>query len=192
MRIIAGYFRGRKILPPASEITRPITDRVKQSLFDILTPRLAGSVVYDCFAGTGSMGLESLSRDASKAVFFEMDRSALQRLRQNIASLGVDETSRILAGDVFQLLGKAADLPAADIIFLDPPYRMVGEQPAALQKLAAELARHLNPDGVLIFRHDVADALPLTPLVCQDQRTYGGMVLEFLTHKLWGRLQPAS
>jgi 16S rRNA (guanine966-N2)-methyltransferase len=182
MRIIAGYFRGRKILPPASEITRPITDRVKQSLFDILMPRLAGAVVYDCFAGTGSMGLESLSRDASAAVFFEMDRSAQQRLRQNIVSLGVEPTPRIVAGDIFQLLGKAADLPPADIIFLDPPYRMVREQPSALQKLASELAGHLKADGVLIFRHDAADVLSLPPLVCQDQRTYGGMVLEFLHH----------
>jgi 16S rRNA (guanine966-N2)-methyltransferase len=182
MRIIAGNFRGRKLLPPASQITRPITDRVKQSLFDILMPSLAAAVVYDCFAGTGSMGLESLSRNASAAVFFEMDRSAQQRLRQNIASLGVERTSRIIAGDIFRLLGKAADLPPADIIFLDPPYRMVSEQPAALQKLASQMAGHLKADGVLIFRHDVADALPLPPLVCQDQRSYGGMVLEFLHH----------
>jgi len=65
MRIIAGQFRGRKLLPPTTDATRPVTDRVKQSVFDILTPFIEGAEVYDCFAGTGSMGLESLSRGAS-------------------------------------------------------------------------------------------------------------------------------
>ena len=71
MRIIAGEFRGRKLLPPEGDVTRPITDRVKQSLFDILAPRIDGARVYDCFAGTGSMGLECLSRGAEHATFFE-------------------------------------------------------------------------------------------------------------------------
>ncbi|HEX2971347.1 MAG TPA: RsmD family RNA methyltransferase, partial [Tepidisphaeraceae bacterium] len=89
MRIIAGEFRGRKLLSPEGDTTRPITDRVKQSLFDILTPLLPEAVVYDCFSGTGSMGLEALSRGAAQATFFEADRSALARLRQNIDALKV-------------------------------------------------------------------------------------------------------
>src|SRR5579862_3778712 len=117
MRIIAGQFRGRKLLPPASDATRPVTDRVKQSLFDILAPYMEGAVVFDCFAGTGSIGLESLSRGASQAVFFEMDRSAQERLRKNIGSLGVEQSSRVLAGDIFRLAGKTADLPTPDIVF---------------------------------------------------------------------------
>jgi 16S rRNA (guanine(966)-N(2))-methyltransferase RsmD len=180
MRIIAGKFRGRKILPPASDLTRPITDRVKQSLFDILAPRIANATIYDCFAGTGSMGLESLSRDAAMAIFFEMDRSAQRLLRQNITAFGVESASRVIAGDIFRLLGKSSDLPKADIIFLDPPYRMLREQPEKLQSLASELADRLNPDGLLVFRHDASDSLTLPPLICQDERTYGGMTLEFL------------
>src|SRR5205809_4215568 len=90
MRIIAGEFRGRKLLPPEGDATRPITDRVKQSLFDILTPHIEGARVYDLFAGTGSMGLECLSRGASYATFFESDRSALERLNKNIATLKLD------------------------------------------------------------------------------------------------------
>src|SRR5215213_3035850 len=76
VRIIAGEFRGRRLLPPESDATRPITDRVKQSLFDILAPVVEDAVVYDCFAGTGSMGLECLSRGARHATFFEADPSA--------------------------------------------------------------------------------------------------------------------
>ena len=81
MRIIAGEFRGRKLIPPQGDATRPITDRVKQSLFDILTPRIDGARIYDLFAGTGSMGLECLSRGAAHSTFFEADRSALERLK---------------------------------------------------------------------------------------------------------------
>src|SRR3954465_11870306 len=99
MRIIAGEFRGRRLLPPEGLTTRPITDRVKQSLFDILTPLLPDARVYDCFAGTGSMGLECLSRGAAEAVFFEADRSAVARLRKNIAALGVEGRSQIVPSD---------------------------------------------------------------------------------------------
>jgi 16S rRNA (guanine966-N2)-methyltransferase len=182
MRIIAGEFRGRKLLAPDSDATRPITDRVKQSLFDILTPRLAEARVYDCFAGTGSMGLESLSRGASSAVFFEADRSALTRLRQNVQTLGVMDRTTIIAQDLFRWFKSAAagdDL--ADIVFLDPPYRYLRERPQDLLELSARLVEHLKPGGVVVFRHDSADALDLPPLVRTDEREYGGMKLEFLT-----------
>src|SRR3954470_3194229 len=96
MRIIAGEFRGRKLLPPEGDVTRPITDRVKQSLFDILSPRIEGARVYDCFAGTGSMGLECLSRGAEHATFFEADRSALTRLEKNIATIQVQNRSKVV------------------------------------------------------------------------------------------------
>ena len=84
MRIIAGEFCGRKLLSPEGDTTRPITDRVKQSLFDIVSPYIEGAAVYDCFAGTGSMGLECLSRGAAHVTFFELDKSAGERLRRNI------------------------------------------------------------------------------------------------------------
>src|ERR1700722_14822203 len=119
MRVIAGEFRGRKILPPQGETTRPITDRVKQSLYDILTPRLDGAIVWDLFAGTGSLGLESLSRGAQRAVFFETDRSAVARLRRNIEALGLRRDRAIVqATDVFRWfreLGKSTPESPATI-----------------------------------------------------------------------------
>lgn len=182
MRIIAGEFRGRRLLPPASDATRPITDRAKQSLFDILTAHLADAVVYDLFAGTGSMGLECLSRGAKQALFFERDRSAEARLRQNIQTLGVHARARSLPGEIFKLFSAAvSDWPRADLIFLDPPYRYVREQPDALLTLARRLAdKHLADEGVVIFRHDIADVLSLPRLRAYDQRTYGGMAIELL------------
>src|SRR5687767_8451136 len=126
MRIIGGEFRSRQILAPKSDATRPITDRVKQSLFDVLAPEIEGTRVYDCFAGTGSMGLEALSRGAAGATFFEVDRSAAALLRKNIATLGVQDRSTVVERDLFKWFessGEAKD--RAGIVFLDPPYRMV-------------------------------------------------------------------
>jgi len=184
MRIIAGEFRGRRLLPPEGDTTRPITDRVKQSLFDILTPLIPDAFVYDCFAGTGSMGLECLSRGAATVTFFEADRSAAKRLEKNIGTLDVGDRSRVVTGDLFRWFDARdiADAKAgADLIFLDPPYRFLRERPDDLRRLATRFVEaHLKPGGTVIFRHDAADQLELPPLTRTDVRTYGGMALEFL------------
>jgi 16S rRNA (guanine966-N2)-methyltransferase len=184
MRIIAGEFRGRRLLAPERDTTRPVTDRAKQSLFDILTPLIPGSHVYDIFAGTGSMGLECLSRAAGRAVFFERDRSALSLLRRNIAMLGVEANCQVVAGDLFKWFESAEPVAAdarADLIFLDPPYRMLRETAPALQSLARQICmNHLSDQGTVIFRHDAADTLELPMFRPADVRTYGGMTIEFL------------
>ena len=120
MRIIAGEHRGRKLAPPRGETTRPITDRAKQSLFDTIAPLIPGAVVFDCFCGTGSMGLECLSRGAKRAYFFDADRDALSGLYKNIAALRVADDSDVLFGDIFKHV-RVSELPKAELIFLDPP-----------------------------------------------------------------------
>jgi len=189
MRIIAGEFRGRTLLSPESDATRPITDRAKQSLFDVLTPLIPDSVVYDCFAGTGSMGLECLSRGAKRATFFERDRTAVKRLQRNIDALAVKQRSRIVSGDLFGWFESEQTCPAeaghADIVFLDPPYRFVKERADALRELALRLGtHHLAPQGTVVFRHDAADSLELGGLTRYDQREYGQMVIELLRPSL--------
>jgi len=181
MRIIAGEFRGRKLLSPRGTVTRPITDRVKQSLFDILAPLLRGAHVYDCFAGAGSLGLESLSRGAARASFFEKDASALALLRQNIAALGLQARAAVIGGDFFTWLNASSSSasPPADLIFFDPPYRFLTTQ--NLVEPLSKLARHhLRPGGAIVFRHDAKDRLPIDFLHRCDERIYGGMMLEFL------------
>jgi 16S rRNA (guanine(966)-N(2))-methyltransferase RsmD len=181
MRIIAGQLRGRRLLPPAAETTRPITDRAKQSLFDILSPIIAGANVYDCFAGTGSMGLECLSREAKGVTFFESDRSALKLLRENIAVLDVADKSTVISTNLFDWFAKAPGGRKVDLIFLDPPYCFLRERPEELQALAATLAeKHLAKDAIVVFRHDSADQLELAPLAGEDVRTYGSMMIELL------------
>ena len=184
MRIIAGHFRGRKLLPPATAATRPVTDRVKQSTFDILAPLIDDAHVYDCFAGTGSMGLECLSRGAAHATFFEADRSAERLLRRNIADLGVADRCTVVTADLFRWFAapRGDHAPPADLVFLDPPYRFLRDRPGDLRALAAHLLdRHLrSPDGLVVFRHDAADALPLPPLHPRLRRDYGSMTVEYL------------
>jgi 16S rRNA (guanine966-N2)-methyltransferase len=183
MRIIAGEFRGRRFLPPENDATRPITDRVKQSLFDILAPGIAGAIVYDCFSGTGSLGLESLSREAKRVIFFESDPSAVAILRRNISDLGVGGRSRVATGDLFgsKFLHSEPE-EKCNLVFLDPPYRYLTEQAADLKLFAnLLLTRHLSAEGIVVFRHARDDSLDLAPLRRYDERSYGSMVIELLT-----------
>jgi 16S rRNA (guanine966-N2)-methyltransferase len=175
------------LLPPEGNVTRPITDRVKQSLFDILSPVFAGKSdlrVYDCFAGTGSMGLEALSRGATHATFFEADRSAVKLLRRNIETLKAVTASEVVTGDLFTWFDTQSAREAGQrvgIVFLDPPYRFLSERSTDLQRLGRRIVeRHLTPDGTIVFRHEARDALSLPGLERCDERTYGGMTLEFL------------
>ena len=187
MRIIAGEFRGRNLLPPVGEVTRPITDRAKQSLFDVITPLIEGARVYDCFAGTGSMGLECLSRGAKFVTFFEADRPALTRLSQNIMAVRAGERSRVIPGDLFRWFERTNTRPGtageigADLVFLDPPYKFLTERPDELLQLTLHLTRaHLPAGATVVFRHDVKDKLDLPNLERYDAREYGDMAIELL------------
>lgn len=181
MRVIAGTLRGRKLCAPAGDETRPITDRAKQSLFDILAPLIPGARVYDLFAGTGSMGIECLSRGADHATFFELGRSAVDGLKANLASFGLEKQSTIVRGDLFGWFAKAA-APAGriNLVFLDPPYRFVADRPQKLKQLAEKLRAHLSDEGLVVFRHDARDHLELPALARYDRRQYGGMIIELL------------
>jgi 16S rRNA (guanine966-N2)-methyltransferase len=178
MRIIAGEFRGRKLLGPADKATRPITDRVKQSIFDLLTPRFGEAVVYDVFAGTGSFGLESLSRGATHCVFFERHRPAIERLRRNLDTLGVGDRATLVKQDVFRIDLDA--LPPADIVFFDPPYPLLTSTPQAIGELLGRLMARLNVDGVTSFRHPIPLGLDLPKKQVLAERRYGSMAVTLL------------
>jgi len=130
MRIIAGNFRRRILLTSPGQTTRPITDRVKESLFENIEKRIIGANVADIFAGTGTMGLESLSRGANRVTFIEKDKVALQLLRQNVEALKCESECLIWPADVlrcsFRPKGKKAPgFSPFQVIFFDPPYKMV-------------------------------------------------------------------
>jgi 16S rRNA (guanine966-N2)-methyltransferase len=132
MRIIAGQWRGRPLIAPRGQDTRPTADRVREALFSMLASRLGsfeGLQVADLFAGSGALGLEALSRGAAHCVFVENDRSAVEAIRSNLAALGA-------AGEILARSAEHAALPVpANLAFLDPPYGS-GLAPAVLAKLA--------------------------------------------------------
>jgi 16S rRNA (guanine966-N2)-methyltransferase len=159
VRIIAGEFRRRKLLASPGLTTRPITDRVKEILFERIQHELIDRKVADLFAGTGSLGLEALSRGAQSVVFIESDRRAFELLRQNVVALGVEQRALCWRTDAvrssFRPKGVDPFLPF-DVVFFDPPYRMATELGPdtpmyhALSRLARDSVT--GPGALLYFR----------------------------------------
>ena len=180
VRIIAGEFRGRRLLGPADQATRPITDRVKQSLFDILSQQLPGAAVWDVFSGTGSLGLEALSRGAASSTFFERHRPASVRLQRNIDALGLAGRCRIISRDVLALRSpELNELPPPDLIFFDPPYPLLRDRPSELSAALQCFAGRLGPGGRAILRMEKG-ASWTTDLPLLDDRSWGSMRILFL------------
>lgn len=159
MRIIRGRFGRRKLLSNPGDTTRPITDKVKESLFEYLEDELQGARVADIFAGTGTIGLESLSRGANSIVFFERDRKAVELLRKNVATLNVEDETLCWATDVMKTSFRPKNcdgMTPFDIAFFDPPYRMVQDivPGKLLFKSLERLAREdvTSDDALLVFR----------------------------------------
>ena len=134
MRIISGEWRGRKLVAPKGEATRPTADRTRETLFSMLTSRLGSFEdlnVADLFAGSGALGLEALSRGAANCLFVEQEREALSAIKTNIAALDARARSRVEAMSVMQLRARTEPL---DLILLDPPYH-TGAGEVALDRL---------------------------------------------------------
>lgn len=142
MRIVGGEWRRRPIKAPKGDLTRPTTDRVREALFSALTSRLGldlgQAVVLDAFAGSGALGLEALSRGASRAVLAEHHRSALSALKDNVAALGAGGRARVVQGDVFSLAGRGGLGGPFSLILLDPPYTLDQAKVGRLLDVLAE------------------------------------------------------
>jgi 16S rRNA (guanine(966)-N(2))-methyltransferase RsmD len=155
MRIIAGAKRGMKLLSPKTDVSRPITDRVKESLFDVLWnygfPE--DKIAADLFCGVGSLGLEALSRGAEFVTFVEKDLKIVATLKKNIEKAGFAGESKVVRADAFKIGAPAAG-QKYDLIFVDPPYAATREtkEGSPLSKLLVLLAEQLSPDGVVAVR----------------------------------------
>jgi 16S rRNA (guanine966-N2)-methyltransferase len=173
MRIVAGTLGGRTLRAPRGHGTRPTPERVREALFSCLGP-LDGARVIDLYAGTGALGLEALSRGAARAVFVESAGAALATLRANVAELGLEGRTLVLARPVERALAALEPEAPFDLAFADPPYELVRKGTAA-RALAAIIERGLlGPQARLVLEHASADEPPaLPPLVCYDRRRYG-------------------
>ncbi len=192
MRIIAGTLRGRRIEAPPGPSTRPMLDRVRQALFSTAGAWIEGARVLDLFAGSGSLGLEALSRGAARARFVEKDRRTAQILRRNVAELGLEDRVELVLGDA---LDPGRWAPPADLIFLDPPYAFLddGRLRRRLFESLGELVNAvLDPRGILVFhapRRRVIRA-ELAGVSVEDERSYGTNTLFYLRPKASARASP--
>ena len=150
MRIVGGEFRSRPLKSIPGDATRPTSDRLRETLFDILAPRIAGATFADVYAGTGAVGIEALSRGAAHAYFLEKNRVALAAIRENLERLKLHARATVIGGPVAQTLGRWR----TDMVFVDPPYALEREYAAVFATLAS------NPPPLTIVQHSVHFTLP--------------------------------
>lgn len=177
MRVIAGEAKGRHLYPVPGETTRPITDRVKESLFNILRDRIDDATFLDLFAGTGGVGIEALSRGARSATFVEKEPRAIATIRRNLETTGLSGRARVVRDDVFRFI-ESSDAQAFDIIYVAPPqYRELWAQTVA----ALDTSPLVGPHTLVVVQIYPKEyhPIPLTRLELVDERKYGSTLLCF-------------
>lgn len=184
MRIVSGDFRGKAIVTPAGDATRPTSDRARQAVFNILEHAawgkgVADARVIDLFAGSGALGFEALSRGAAFCLFVETDEAARGAIRENVDNLGLFGRTRVHRRDATDLgVRPGADGPAFDLAFLDPPYaKGLGEIALAKLKVGGWLA----PGALIVFERGAAEPAFSAPgFEVLDARDYGAARVFFL------------
>ena len=178
MRITGGRVRGRKIYAPKSEKIRMTSDRVRESLFDIL-PSMEGALFLDIFAGTGSVGIEALSRGSAWVVFIEKEPLHAVELKKNLNLCGFEESSEVIVSAAergIRIL--SARRRQFDVVFADPPYNR-GLATGTIDLLGGTSL--ISRDGVLVVEHSFReDIVADNELILTDQRRYGDTVISFL------------
>ena len=162
MRVIAGKFRSRQLRNLKGLALRPTSDRLRETLFNILGPAIEGATFLDLYAGTGAVGIEALSRGARHAIFIEPHAPAATLIRKNLESLGIGNEAEVLVADVLRGLERLEKRSwRAHFIFLDPPYAQTEQYGRALAFLGESLI--VAPDGRVIAEHPRKQALPERP-----------------------------
>jgi len=153
MRIIGGRLGSRILQAPPGLSTRPTSDRLRETLFNVLAPRIERAAFLDLYAGSGAVGVEAMSRGAARVVCVERAAPALKVLRANLARLGIEKGIEIQAGSVSSFLRRAAAGDGFDVVFLDPPYDEEAEYAATLGALGGAVAGVLHEGAVVIAEH---------------------------------------
>jgi len=189
MRIVGGKFKGRALVTPDGQNTRPTSDRAREAIFNILAhaewaPNLEGARVMDVFAGSGALGFEALSRGAGFCLFVETDEAARGAIRDNVETLGLFGTTRVHRRDAAQLGARpGSQAEAFNLVFLDPPYRKgLGEK--ALDALIN--GNWLSENAIIVFER-AADEDDFVTAVWQkiNVKTYGAAQVLFLQQKIF-------
>ncbi len=174
MRIIAGEFKGRRLETPEDDQIRPTTDKVKEAMFSIVLPWLSGGVCVDLFSGTGNLGLEAISRGASKCYFADNSRKSVSMIRRNIEYCRAGDRAVLLPGDYMRALERINE--KIDVFLLDPPYE-AGYYESCFDKIR-ELEL-LAEDGIIVAEHRNDLKLPeeLAGFIKIKERKYGNIIL---------------
>jgi 16S rRNA (guanine966-N2)-methyltransferase len=179
LRVISGKARGLKLNTPKNEDVRPTTDRVKESLFNIINGYIIDGQVLDLFAGTGSLGIECLSRGASKCVFVDVNRTSIDIVKGNIKKARVESDAEVLNLDYKSAIDRVKNSSYKfDIIFMDPPY-YENIFIDALKKV--EESNILKEDGIIVVEHDTKQDFPenIGKLIKNRNKKYGNTTLTF-------------
>jgi 16S rRNA (guanine(966)-N(2))-methyltransferase RsmD len=180
MRVIAGEFKGRRLASPRGANLRATTDKVREALFNILSFKIEGASFLDVYAGSGSVGIEAISRGASRVVFIENDKNNIALLKKNLSLLPDHARAEVVCGDALNYLKKnEIDF---DIIFLDPPYE-AGDLENLLQTLGC--CDSMKPQSVVIFEHFHKKILPdvAGDFSVLKRYRYGGTTLSLYVKK---------
>lgn len=163
MRIIAGMYRSRVLEAPPGLSTRPTSDRLRETLFNVLAPRMPKTVFLDLYAGSGAVGIEAISRGAARVTFVEHAPAALKVLHRNLARLGITSGFHVYAESVKTFLRSAAEAGPKpelhEVLFLDPPYDAAREYAATMEQLGHSNAGILAPGAVVVAEHRRKQAL---------------------------------
>ncbi|MCD6289732.1 MAG: 16S rRNA (guanine(966)-N(2))-methyltransferase RsmD [Anaerolineae bacterium] len=178
MRVIAGSAKGRRLRSVPGRKTRPVTDRVKEALFDILGGEVEGCRFLDLFGGTGAVGIEALSRGATHCVFVERSPRALRTIRENLRETGLAAAASVVRSDAFAYL-RRPDLEPFDVIYVAPP-QYLGLWRRALERIDERPAL-LTAEGLVVVQIHPREVeeIPLRHLQLSDGRRYGSTLLRF-------------
>ena len=179
MRVISGSAKGRRLKRVPGDTTRPIMDRVKESLFNILGLDVLETRWLDLFAGTGQVGIEALSRGAAEVLFTDSSRQAIKTIHENLQTTRLTQQAQVVQVDAFAYLRDFNDRPF-DIIYVAPPqYKEMWVE--VLKMLDERPSRYLTSHGVVIVQIDPKEyqALSLKNFLLEDQRRYGNTQLDF-------------
>ena len=192
MRIVGGDAKGRRLKHPKTAGTRPVIDRVKTALFDILGARVDDVRFLDLFAGTGAVGLEALSRGAAHATFIELSQQVVAVLRENLQTTGLADRAEVIKGDAFRFL----DLAAAqgkryDMVYIAPPqyHQLAAKAMAQVERLPLTEAGALAIVQIFPKERVDLDQLPLQKFRQVDERRYGSTLLLFYEHRAAAAVQ---
>jgi 16S rRNA (guanine(966)-N(2))-methyltransferase RsmD len=191
MRVIAGTLRGRRLKTPSWDGLRPTSDKLRETLFNILAPRIAGARVLDGYAGTGALGIEALSRGARFVTFVERDRRAQALIAENLALCGITDGCAIIRTAIVRALDTLRDHPAFerfDIVLFDPPYAPASRD--IFESLVAAAGSVMTGTGVLALEHAKRYQAPDTsgPLILSRTVVSGDSALSF--YEVRGPLAP--